>query len=84
MFARLEIPVGVRQRLAVPEAAILRTGQLTFVYLEEADGSARRRAVRIGTSRDNLVEVISGLRAGETVIVPRAAESGEVSDASAG
>ena len=76
MFARLEIPVGSRQRLAVPEAAILRTGQLTFVYVEDAAGNPGRRAVRIGTSRDELVEVISGLRAGETVIVPTGTGTG--------
>ncbi|TNF79043.1 MAG: efflux RND transporter periplasmic adaptor subunit [Gammaproteobacteria bacterium] len=70
MFARLEIPVGERERLAVPEAAVVRTGQLTFVYVEGEDGSARRRAVRIGTTDEERVEVVSGLRAGETVIVP--------------
>ena len=70
MFARLEIPVGERQRLAVPEAAIIRTGQLTFVYVEGPDGSGQRRAVRTGAVADGQVEIVSGLRAGETVIVP--------------
>ncbi len=70
MFARLEIPVGQRQRLAVPESAIIRTGQLTFVYVEAEDGTALRRAVRTGSLSDGRVEVVSGLRAGETVIVP--------------
>lgn len=72
MFARLEIPVGERQRLAVPEAAVIRTGQLTFVYVEAEDGAARRRTVRTGATSDGRVEVVSGLRAGETVIVPGA------------
>ena len=76
MFARLDIPVGTRDRLAVPEAAVVRTGQLTFVYVEAEDGSARRRAVRIGTESEGLIEVVSGLREGETIIVP-AAGSGQ-------
>ena len=74
MFARLEIPVGERQRLSVPVAAIIRTGQLTFVYVDGENG-ARRRAVRLGTVRHGQVEVVSGLRAGESVIVPAGAVS---------
>ncbi len=70
MFARLEIPVGERERIAVPEAAVLRTGQLAFVYVEGADGGDRRRIIRTGTLVDGQVEVVSGLRAGEIVIVP--------------
>jgi RND family efflux transporter MFP subunit len=70
MFARLEIPVGQRPRLVVPESALIRTGQLTFVYVEGEAGDARRRAVRTGSAEEGLVEVISGLKPGDVVIVP--------------
>lgn len=70
MFARLEIPVADRQRLAVPEAALVRSGQLTFVYIEDNAGLVQRRAVRTGTLSDGRIEIVSGLRAGDQVIVP--------------
>ncbi len=71
MFARLEIPVAERTRLAVPEAALVRSGQLTFVYIESEEGLVQRRSVRTGQVSDGRIEIVSGLRAGETIIVPR-------------
>lgn len=71
MFARLEIPVADRERLAVPEVALLRSGQLTFVYIEDGSGAVQRRTVRTGVMNDGRVEIVSGLRAGDVVIVPR-------------
>lgn len=70
MFARLEIPLDDRPRLLVPAAALIRTGQLTFVYIDNGAGDALRRSVRIGMADGGRVEVISGLRAGDVVIVP--------------
>jgi RND family efflux transporter MFP subunit len=71
MFARLEIPLGSRERMLVPEEALVRSGQLTFVYVEGENG-AERRNVRVGPAEGANVEVISGLRSGDTVIVPAA------------
>lgn len=71
MFARLEIPLGSRERMLVPEDALVRSGQLTFVYVEGENG-AERRNVRVGPAEDASVEVISGLRSGDTVIIPAA------------
>lgn len=70
MFARLEIPVGERPRLVVPEAALIRTGQLLFVYVEDQEGNTLRRTVRIGEAEGGFVEVISGLGTGDVVVVP--------------
>ena len=69
MFARLEIPTGQRTMILIPEDALLRAGQLTFVYLETPAG-VRRQNVRTGDVADGQVEVISGLESGATLIVP--------------
>jgi RND family efflux transporter MFP subunit len=71
MFARLEIPLGSRDQLLVPAAALVRSGQLTYVYVEGAFGP-ERRSVRIGPATGQQVEIISGLAEGMTIIVPAA------------
>lgn len=69
MFARLEIPVGTREVIRVPVAAVERTGQLTFVRTI-AGGAAERRMVRVGAATATGIEVVSGLAAGETLVLP--------------
>jgi RND family efflux transporter MFP subunit len=69
MFARLEIPLGAEPRLFIPEAALIRSGQLDFVYVEDAAGP-RRQSVRPGRYSQGEVEIISGLTPGTVIIVP--------------
>ena len=69
MFARLEIPLREEERLFVPRAAIIQSGQLDFVYIETEEGP-ERRSVRIGADAGDDVEITSGLSAGDVVIVP--------------
>ncbi len=66
MFGRLLVPLDQEEVLVVPRGAIRRVGQLDLV--EVADGPVlRRRAVQLGRTIDEDVEVLSGLRAGERV-----------------
>ncbi len=68
MFGRLVIPLGTESVLLAPQSAVRRTGQLDFVLIVEGDRAARR-LVRIGRSFGTDVEVLSGLRAGEQVLL---------------
>jgi len=71
LFGRVLIPVGERQRVAIPDAAILRVGQLAMVDVEEA-GTLRRRSVQVGRQLGDQVEILSGLVPGEKVsLAPR-------------
>jgi RND family efflux transporter MFP subunit len=71
LFGRVLIPVGERQRVAIPDAAILRVGQLAMVDVEEA-GTLRRRSVQVGRQLGDQVEILSGLVPGEKVsLTPR-------------
>jgi RND family efflux transporter MFP subunit len=54
--------------VVVPASAIVREGDEAAVFLVK-DGKAQRRAVTLGVSGGDRVEVRSGLRAGEPVIV---------------
>jgi RND family efflux transporter MFP subunit len=68
MFGRARFAGPTRKALAVPAAALIKRGQLTFVYRVDADGRARLRPVSIGLSDQNLAEVLAGLNEGEMVV----------------
>lgn len=73
MFGRLRIPSGEAERYYVPAAAVRRMGQLEFVMTPGAQGMARRY-VRTGIrGPDGRIEILSGLEAGEQVLVPESA-----------
>lgn len=69
MFGRLSIPVREREALLIPEAAIIRIGQLTMVDVI-AESSLKRRSIQIGEQLGDRVEVLSGLAEGEQVAIP--------------
>ncbi len=73
-FARLLIPLDEEQVLVVPRQAVQQVGQLELVDVVDA-GRLQRRAIRTGRTIDDEVEVLSGLKPGERVILPAAAET---------
>jgi RND family efflux transporter MFP subunit len=66
MYARLRIPLDERQAVQIPSSAVRRVGQLTLVDVMQ-DGRPRRRAVRLGRSIGETVEVLAGLEEGEQI-----------------
>lgn len=69
MFAKARIVLREKpQATVVPEAAILPVGGESFVFRVE-DGKALRTAVRTGLRRDGRVEILDGVRPGDTVVV---------------
>lgn len=78
MFGRLKIAGGERKHLCLNVAAIKRIGQLDFVEVIREDGTKEQRLVQIGRfGRPGHVEVLSGLKAGEKVVIPRSARGEE-------
>jgi hypothetical protein len=65
LFARAAIRAGARTRLVVPEAAIERVGQLTFVTVTDDTNQPERRLVTLREYRDGRIEVPNGVAAGE-------------------
>jgi RND family efflux transporter MFP subunit len=71
-FGRVEIPAGARQRTLIPSSAVERVGQLTFVRVLQPDRRSARRLVTLGpATQDGRVEVLSGVRKGEVLLLQR-------------
>ena len=76
MFARAWLPVAssADERLFVPARAAVHRAELTAVYVLGADGRALLRQVRLGRPQGDTVEVLTGVSAGERVVLdPQAA-----------
>jgi cobalt-zinc-cadmium efflux system membrane fusion protein len=67
--ARLEVAGTGRMILTVPAAALQRVGDRWLVFVPKAEYEYEMRPVGRGRDLGNDVEVVSGLRAGETVVV---------------
>ncbi len=67
MYAQTEIRVTLGERLAVPREAVIDTGERHIAYVEARPGAFELREVKIGVEAGDMVEVISGLKAGENV-----------------
>jgi membrane fusion protein, copper/silver efflux system len=67
MFADVEMELDLGERLAVPETAVLDTGTRQIVYVDTEDGFFSARQIKLGDRADGMVEVLSGLKAGEKV-----------------
>lgn len=68
MFARATFPGSTRRLLTVPDGAVVRTGQLTSVFVVDGD-RARLRFVSVGRSADGATEILAGLSEGESVVI---------------
>ncbi len=70
MFARVTVPIGTRQAVLIPAAAIQYRGQLTGVWIANADRIVHLRWVRLGhPQNEGEIEVLAGLTGDETVVL---------------
>lgn len=73
LSANAEIIIQRRQRVVtVPERVVTFSGDTAWVNVRRADGTAEKRVIRTGLSDAVQVEVVSGLREVETVLVKAA------------
>jgi len=69
MFARVHFVVGSGDKLTVPARAVLRRGEVTAVYILNADDRLSLRQLRLGEAvGQGEIEVLAGLAAGEKVV----------------
>ena len=67
-FCRILVPDHTRNSLFVPESALIQSGQMETVFVAD-QGQARLRLVRSGLRHEGMVEILTGLAAGESVVI---------------
>jgi RND family efflux transporter MFP subunit len=68
MYGTAEIPTGMRQALLAPSSSIAVRGSLPCAYVLDSNGVAQLRYLTLGATQGNLVEVLSGISAGEKIV----------------
>jgi RND family efflux transporter MFP subunit len=68
MYGTAEFANGTRQAILVPRSAMVERGSLSCVYVLDGQGIAQLRYVTLGAAQGNLVEVLSGVSAGERLV----------------
>jgi cobalt-zinc-cadmium efflux system membrane fusion protein len=69
MFATFSIATGdASQGLAVPRRALVYEGDRVRVFVSRTDGTIAAREVRTGRQSGDVVEIVSGLARGESVV----------------
>ena len=68
MYGAVEIPNGVRNAILIPRSAVVTRGSLDCAYIVDSQGIAQLRYVTLGAPQGDLVEVLSGISAGERLV----------------
>lgn len=68
LYADGVVQVAAPEVLAVPRSAVIQTGPEAVVYVEKGDGAYARTEVKTGRRGDALIEIVSGLKAGDRVV----------------
>jgi len=68
MYATFRFSAQTASVLNVPRSSVLVTGKRALVFVRDSTGILVPREVTLGQGTDNRIEVLSGLREGETVV----------------
>ncbi len=67
-FGRARFAGTPRPAITAPASAIVRRGQLAFVFAVDDEGAARLRPVSVGAPFADRVELLAGVRAGDRLV----------------
>jgi RND family efflux transporter MFP subunit len=68
MYGKASFTIGRHEAVLVPKSALVETSGISGVYIVSAQGNAVFQLVQIGETRGDQVEVLAGLRSGDTVV----------------
>ncbi len=68
MYGTVEFANGARQAILIPRSTVVARGSLNCVYVLDGQGIAQLRYITLGAQQSSLVEVLSGISAGEKLV----------------
>jgi Cu(I)/Ag(I) efflux system membrane fusion protein len=68
MYATLRFTPAADTALTLPRSAVLVTGERALTFLKRPDGAYEPRAVVVGRTTEDRLEILSGLAAGDSVV----------------
>ncbi len=68
MFADVDLTISYGNHVVVPQEAVLDSGKVQRVFVAKGNGYFEPRMITTGAKLDGKVAILSGLKAGETVV----------------
>jgi RND family efflux transporter MFP subunit len=68
MYGTAQVATGTHQAILVPRSAVVLRGSLACAYVLDGSNVAQLRYVTLGAAHGDLVEVLSGISAGEKLV----------------
>jgi Cu(I)/Ag(I) efflux system membrane fusion protein len=68
MYADARLSYSLGEKLAIPEAAVMRTGEHTYAFRDGEEGHLVPVEIRVGSRSDGYYELLSGLAEGDKVV----------------
>ncbi len=68
MYANVELRVDLGTRLAIPQEAVIESGQKQVVFLHHGGGRLEPRLIKTGVKTGEWSEVLEGLKEGEHIV----------------
>lgn len=68
LYADGAVTVPIPPVLALPKSAVMQTGPESVVYVDQSGGAYARTVVTLGRRGDTLLEVLSGIKAGDKIV----------------
>ncbi|HLB30784.1 MAG TPA: efflux RND transporter periplasmic adaptor subunit, partial [Gammaproteobacteria bacterium] len=69
MLLTVRIESQAREVVAISESAVIQVGEESFVYAAGPGNIAIKRTVKVGSTRNGMIEILSGLNAGDRIVI---------------
>ena len=69
MFADVQLKINYGKQIAVPQEAVMDSGEKQYVFVVHGGGVFEPRVIQMGAKLEGNVVVLSGLSAGETIVI---------------